>query len=730
MITSPVATRLIRNHTEWQPHGYQQRSVAHLIERCAAALFLDPGLGKTAIVLEAFRQLKQMGMVNRMLVVAPLRVCQLVWEQEGRKWTQFRDLTFSLLHGPKKGERLREQTDIHLINPEGIQWLTQEYWGRADLPYDIVTIDELSKFKNARAQRSKRLRAKLSNVKYRWGLTGSPAANGYMDLFGQMLILDDGVALGRFITYYRDQFFVRGYDGFSYNLKPDGAARIEQKIAPYVLRMSADDYLTLPPLTNNIISIELSPAVRKHYNELKKEMIVSLPEGVITAANSAAVYTKLAQLANGAVYANENEYIEVHTAKLDALEDLIEELAGQPLLVGYEFQHDLARLQERFPGAPTLTGLSHKRIVELEAAWNAGEIPVMFAHPASAGHGLNLQGSGASHVCWFSRPWDLDLYDQFIRRLLRQGTTSQHIMNHALVVKDSIDEIKGEALRDKDVTQKRLLTALNAEIIRDDPGVVRIGVGDVVDFGQGRQVITADVSAPTTEDSMALKKLGFQGQQGGTATAPAGNGTVTPKGWGAPSAAAAAEGHPAQQEQEQPTKTPKGWGAPAAAAEPADEQRQQINEKLRAPEPEGDEEEQPPASARALEAFGQGVVTQLTGQGQPAESAGDTQATPTPKGWGAAAPAPAQAEPAAEEPAKTPKKSAARSRRSATEPAAPVQTRPEPVVAAEAAENVGTVESANRALPGCVRIELNGLPESAIAAALLAIAENLQTTAA
>lgn len=704
-----VSTRLVRNHQEWIPHGYQSRSVSHLIEHGAAALFLDPGLGKTAIVLEAFRQLKEAGMVNRMLVVAPLRVCQLVWEQEGRKWTQFRDLTFTLLHGPKKSERLREQTDIHLMNPEGVAWFYKEFYGRTDLPYDIVTIDELSKFKNSRAARSKQLRGKLSRVKHRWGLTGSPAANGYMDLFGQMLILDDGAALGRFITYFRDQFFERGYDGFSYKLKADGAARIEERIAPYVLRMSADDYLDLPPLIDNIIPIELSKEARKQYDEMKKEMIISLPEGVVTAANSAAVYTKLAQLANGAVYVNDSTYAEVHTAKLDALEDLVEELAGQQLLVGYEFQHDLARLQERFPNAPTLTGLSHARIVELEAAWNAGEIPLMFAHPASAGHGLNLQGSGAAHICWFSRPWDLDQYDQFIRRLLRQGTTAKRVVNHALVVKNSIDEIKGEALEEKDLTQQRLLSALNAEVIRDEPH---------------------------TGGDMTLKKLGFQGQATAPGAAADASEKPTPRGWGAP-AGAATEAAPA----EQAGKTPRGWGAPAGAA-PADEQREQINSKLRAPEPEEAEgEDTPPASQRAAEAFG-GLLHPLSDNGgtEPApageqredltEAGVAASGAPTPRGWGATdardntggSTGVGAGADVLGDAGKAPEKTPAKGRRKAADPAATVPNATPPAQSGSAE----ALSASNSTPQHSVHISISGLPQHVIALALRAIAEGLQ----
>ena len=604
-----ASTRLVRLHDEWVPHGYQRRAVKHLKGNHAAALFLDPGLGKTSIVLEAFRQLKEAGQVNRMLVVAPLRVCQLVWEQEGRKWSQFRDLTFTLLHGPKKDERLHEETDIHLINPEGIAWFTQQFFGQSEIPYDVVTIDELTKFKNHQAKRSKTLRKKLQKVHYRWGLTGSPAPNGYMDLFGQMLILDDGVSLGRYVTYFRDQYFARGYDGFSYELRKGSAERIEKKIAPYVLRMSAADYLELPPLVDHIIEIDLPADALKQYEEMKKDMLLTLPEGVVTGANSGAIYSKLKQMANGAVYLSEKdkEWAVLHNAKLDALEELIEELSGQPLLVAYEFQHDLARLKERFgDDTPTLSGLSASRIEEVEAQWNRGELPVLLVHPASAGHGLNLQGAGASHICWFSRPWDLEMYDQTIRRIYRQGSTSERVVNHVLSVRGTMDEIVGEALKGKDTTQNRLLTALNAEIMRDDPAT------------------TPTRAVPTENGTMALKKLGFKGNTSGgdeTAAKPA-----TPKGWGsAPAAAPAAPATPAQDDA--PVK-PKGWGPPAGVDNPETEQRSNIQSRLRAPapqDPEPEEEEEVPASVKALSAFPAGLVDQLNGDD---EEEGETVAAP------------------------------------------------------------------------------------------------------
>lgn len=612
-----VPTRIAPpKHKVWVPHRYQGRTVVFLKENARAALFLDPGLGKTSIVLEAFRQLKEEGQAERMLVIAPLRVCQLVWRQEGKKWTQFQDLTFTLLHGSKKNERLKEDTDIHLINPEGIPWLANQFMGKRQLPYDTVTIDELTRFKNHRAQRSKRLRKKLDGIRRRWGLTGSPAPNGYMDLFGQMLILDDGAALGQHITYFRDQYFIAGYNGFDWGLRGGADKRIEERIAPYVMRMAAEDYLELPPLLDNIIPIELPPDAKRHYDEMKKEMILALPEGVVTAGNAGAMYSKLSQLANGAVYLSggkDGDYVEVHNAKIDALEDLVEELAGQPLLVAYEFQHDLDRIQARFgKDTPTLTGLSEKRITEVEAAWNRGDLPMLLVHPASAGHGLNLQEGGAGHICWFSRPFDLELYDQLIRRIFRQGTSAKRIMNHVLSVQGTMDEIKGEALEGKDTTQDRLLAALNAEILRDHPSPIAAG------------------SAAHEEEDTMVQKLGFRNPAADAAPAAAAQEAasgsarrVQPAGWGT-SPSVVDDMPPTGQEEsihEEVTGAsggkvvPRGWGAVAGSAAPS-EQAEAIQGKLQAPPKKHIEEEDPGdggSETSPLAAFGPGIVEQLTG---------------------------------------------------------------------------------------------------------------------
>lgn len=463
-----ISTRLAKpSHVPWMPHEYQRKAVQFLIERGAAALFLDPGLGKTSIVLDAFRRLKASGVAKRALVIAPLRVCQTVWRQEGQKWTDFRELRFSLLHGAKKAERLRDDADVWLINPEGVAWLCEQYRGRT-LPFDTVVVDELTKFKNHAAERHKALRPRLRGVARRWGLTGTPAPNGMMDLFGQFLLLDDGAALEKYITHFRDKYFQVDYNGFDYVLLPGAERRIEARIAPYVLRMGAEDYLELPPIVDDVHELELDAKSRATYAKMKRDMLAELPEGVVTGANAAAAYSKLKQMANGAVYQNDyNRTVsKLHDIKLEALDDLVEELAGQQLLLAYEFDHDRVRLKEHCGDRLTVleSGLGEAKTAAIVAAWNAGTLPMLACHPASAAHGLNLQQSSCAHVCWFSPIWDLELYQQFIRRIRRQGNEAQRIVNHILCVKDSIDELSLAALRDKDTTQSRLLASLRHEL--------------------------------------------------------------------------------------------------------------------------------------------------------------------------------------------------------------------------------------------------------------------------
>lgn len=510
------------SHQPWTPRDYMLRAVEHLTARGAAGLALDPGLGKTSITLAAFMTLQRKGMARTMLVVAPLRVCRTVWRQEGQKWSEFRGLRFSLLHGPKKSERLKEQADVYLINPEGVTWLSQLFFGRS-LPFDVVVIDELTKFKNAKSERSKALRPRMARVSRRWGLTGSLAPNGYMDLFGQQLMLDDGAALGKYVTHYRDQYFQVDHSGFDYTLQPGAERRIIQCIAPYWLQMSADDYMELPPLVVDARLIDLEPAARATYAKMKKEMIAELPGGTVTAANAAACYSKLSQMANGAVYLADRSVEHIHDTKLDALEEIVEELNGQPLLVAYEFNHDLDRLRTRFgENLPHLgKGTTANEEAAYIAAWNRNELPILACHPASAGHGLNLQEGSAAHVAWFGITWDLELYDQFIRRIRRSGNVAQRIFNHLLIVRDSIDELKLAALGDKDLTQVRLLKALNLEILRD-----------------AETGTDPEQSARETRLDMAITRLSRQADAAPqrTTAAPEKSEVVRPASWGKPSA--------------------------------------------------------------------------------------------------------------------------------------------------------------------------------------------------
>lgn len=471
---STSSTRRIKpDHELWIPHAYQERAVDFLMGHGSAALFLDPGLGKTSVTLEAFDMLREEGLVKTMLVVAPLRVCQLVWRQEAKRWTQFRHLKFVLLHGPKKKDLLMAfDADIFLINPEGIAWLTKQFFGKK-LPFDICTLDELTKWKNADAVRHKKFFPKIQRLKWKWGLTGSPIPNGYMDLFGQMKILDGGNCLGFYFSKFRDTYFEAGYDGFSYDLRRGADKRIEAAIKPYVLRMAAKDYLDLPPLIDVHHPVVMPPAGRKIYNTMKEEMIAEIGDTVIEAGNAAAVYSKLKQMANGAVYAGDGVYeprktIHIHDAKIEALQELVEELQGTPLLVGYEFNHDLKRLQKAFGGnIPYLgSGVSEGKAQKIERDWNNNKIPLLFAHPASAGHGLNFQRGNACHVGWFSITWDYELYDQFIKRVLRQGTKATTVFNHLFIVQDTLDIVVYDDKSAKAMTQDALCDALSNELYR------------------------------------------------------------------------------------------------------------------------------------------------------------------------------------------------------------------------------------------------------------------------
>ena len=573
--TTSAATRLAPStHKPWIPLPYMQDAVTFLCGHYAAGLSIKPGGRKTSITLAAFQTLRWAAKAQTMLVVAPLRVCRQTWRQEAKKWTEFRELKFALLHGSKKAEALRSGADVYLINYEGLAWLANQYMGRP-LPFDIVCFDELTKMQNAQAERHKAIRPRLKGVSYRWGLTGSLFAKGHMSIFGQQLILDDGAALGRFITHYRDKYFQVSFNGFDYDLLPGAEKRITEAMAPYWFQPDESEYSQLPPIVDVPRRAQMAPAERKLYDQMKNQMVALLPEGEVTAANAGACYSKLAQMANGAVYLEDRSVASIHNLKLDMLEELVDELNGEPLLVGYEFNHDLARVQawwKKRTGTdlPYLgKGTTAKQEEQWIQQWNRRELPLLFAHPQSAGHGLNMQEGQAYNVAWWSVTWDWELYDQFIRRVRRSGNENARIFNHLLIVDNTIDEIKLAAVHDKDFTEGRLVDALNTQILREQGNT-------------GAKEMVAKLSRPGD---------GAQAQQATQQQA-------APGGWGAAAQQQAAPQEPAPQQQ----AAAGGWGAVAPDQNGA--QRERIQEQI-APQQD--------RSAGAQAAFSGGVANLRAG---------------------------------------------------------------------------------------------------------------------
>ena len=451
-------------------HVYQKNGAAHLWNSSAhdgvAALWLDPGYGKTAIVLHAFKALKDAGLVETMVVCAPLRVAQTVWEQEIHEWSSLNGLTACVLHGPKKEKRLeRRDVDIWVLNYEGIPWFMKMVKAGKVKPIDVVCLDEVRRMKNSQGKRFKAARPLTALAKYKWGLTGTPASNGLMDLFGQFLILDEGAALGRYITKYRMNYFEQGFDGFTWIPRPGAQEVIEDRIKHYVYR--ADGFLDLPEFVNDVRRVVLPDKARKKYVELRKNLIAEFEERgeKITAANAAVLYGKLKQMAGGSVYDENGEVIKLHEAKKEALEELLEELGDEQILIAYEYNHELAQLRELLgDDLPYLgSGVNEKTALSHVDRWNAGEIKILAAHPASAGHGLNLQKGGAHHILWWGPTVDLDHYIQFNRRLLRQGNKASHVVVHTFVAAGTVDESVIVSRTEKDGLQSGLLGALTAE---------------------------------------------------------------------------------------------------------------------------------------------------------------------------------------------------------------------------------------------------------------------------
>lgn len=445
---------------QYNPHEYQNYATNFILEHPIAAVLLEMGLGKSVITLTAIYEL----MLNRfevkkVLVIAPLRVARDTWPAEIEKWEHLQGLTYSVAIGTEveRIAALKRPAHLYLINRENVDWLISK--SNLTFDYDMVVIDELSSFKSHAAKRFKSLLKVRPKVKRMVGLTGTPSGNGLMDLWAEFRVLDMGQRLGRYITHYRNNFFVPDKRNqqmiFSYKPKPGAENAIYKLISDITISMKSADFLKMPECVINEVPVVLSEEEWSVYHELREDMVVDLKDEEIDAVNAAALSGKLLQMANGAVYNEEKEVVHIHDRKLDALEDLIEGANGKPVLVAYWYNHDLQRIKKRFSVREIKTSQDIKD-------WNNGEIPVAVIHPASAGHGLNIQ-FGGSTIIWFGLTWSLELYQQTNARLWRQGQNDTVVIHH-IVAKDTIDEDVMAALRKKEKIQSALIDSVKARI--------------------------------------------------------------------------------------------------------------------------------------------------------------------------------------------------------------------------------------------------------------------------
>lgn len=491
----------------YTPHAYQKKAIKFLLEHPAAALFLDPGLGKTSITLAAQLFLKRKQHARGLLVVAPLRPAKTVWPKEVRKWKDFQGLDLVLLHGPDKEKLALEKHDVYVINYEGLKWLLNTGEKEKEDPAGATTVkkrakndcvlkamlragfidgicfDELSKLKNTDAKMYKAMEKWVHRFDRRWGLTGTPAANGYLNLFGQVKMLDLGKAFGPYVTYFRASYFTPVGD-FKWEVSAGAEKVIHERLKPLALRMDAEDYLKLPKYRPVSVFYDLPEKLRPRYEELEDDLYTQLESGIeIAAVNNGVASGKCRQFTSGAMYRvpvdpltgaplkrKDDAYDVLHDEKLEAFDELIEELQGQQVIVAYEYKHDLDRLQKRYGKRKDLTvdGLlpvlggstSADRGAMLEDMWNKGRLPWLFGQPQSMAYGLNLQESHACNVIWFTLTWDFELYDQLVRRLLRQGNNAPVVNVYHMLCRDTVDERVARTIVRKDKVQSQLLDAL------------------------------------------------------------------------------------------------------------------------------------------------------------------------------------------------------------------------------------------------------------------------------
>ena len=441
-------------------HNYQNYAKDFILAHKVSALFLDCGLGKTITTLTAINELMYDSFeISKVLIIAPLRVAQSTWKDEIEKWDHLNLLRYSIAVGDEKErlKALKQNSDIYIINRENVDWLVTK--SGIDFNFNMLIIDELSSFKSHTSKRFKSLLKIRPYFERVVGLTGTPSSNGLMDLWAEFRVLDLGERLGRYITHYRNEYFLpdkrNGAVIFSYKPQPNAEERIYRRLADMTISMKSTEYLKMPELILNELEINLDEEDQMKYKKFKKEMVMTIQEKEIDAINAASLSNKLIQLANGSIYDEDKKFYEVHNKKLDKLEEIIESANGKPVLVAYWFKADKERIEKRFKVREIKTADDIKQ-------WNKGMIDLALIHPASAGHGLNLQ-SGGSTLVWFSLTWSLELYQQTNARLYRQGQKDTVVIHH-LIIKNTIDEDIMKSLKRKDKTQESLMKAVKARI--------------------------------------------------------------------------------------------------------------------------------------------------------------------------------------------------------------------------------------------------------------------------
>ncbi len=448
---------------EFKPHDYQKYAISKIIELLSIGLFMDMGMGKTVCTLTALWELRyDYFEISKVLVIAPLRVADNTWSDEVNKWGHLKGLRLSKVLGAEQ-QRLKAlgtPADIYLINRENVSWLVSQY--KTHWPFDMVVVDELSSFKSPKSNRFKELRKVLPYIKRIVGLTGTPAPNSLMDLWPQLYLLDRGERLGRTLTAYRERYFEPDKKNqhivYSYKLKPMAEQQIHDQISDICISLSAKDYLKLPERIDNMVKVKLDETAMQKYKELEREKLLELTDKEITAATAAVVVGKLLQLANGGIYDEEGRAHYFHSCKLDALKEILEDTNGKPVLVFYNYRHDYEALISCF------RKLKPRKLDDTKDMedWNNGKVQMLLAHPASVGHGLNLQ-AGGNIIIWYGLTWSLELYQQANARLHRQGQTNTVIIHH-LVAEGTVDEHVMEILKTKDRVQNTLLEAVKAKI--------------------------------------------------------------------------------------------------------------------------------------------------------------------------------------------------------------------------------------------------------------------------